>query len=584
MLINQTIIIDLLVLEDYTNYSYEFIVNTGTCESLPAPNTVLNSGNLTLSGLVEVSAEITYFAIEDCFVSVSFILYSEETYCNSSIIILDASGMIINPLTHYECMGSVCIQLPGAYDINNSNHYEDFTCNGSCIAQPPTLCSKGSNVAVNLNYNCETNSIDFNFVGATNLVSFYIINVPVCNNEFLIFTEAQGSVYCPNPIFSFVIPVNAIAVFDSSACYIDKVVIIDCNTNPCEGSEIDGFYITDGGYSLNNCNIPVPIIADNFDCKGSEDILSSDIYNNSFCSKNGFFKHKYYKITNGIQNCINTQFIRYAYVPSTPKFIYPTASVNMIPLSSPNIISSYSVNPSYITQNLFNVVNKNFTLPNYSIITNPQGLYSFINFTTLQQIKDEVDKAFNLWAKLLSFIFGVDFQAQNVLYNSTTSVNDEWLADFYISFIYDDSQPSENIFYNNGEWLGSFGTPLNYTNNNISKGGVISLNMESPFIYVTGNPNNNEVCLSAEIFKSIGNALGLRFFYEDTNNDTILSCNEVTPNNSAFNQLNTFMSHDIKGVDINNYIVTTPSNVITSGNVILDAFCIECIQKKYLLS
>lgn len=653
MLVTQNIITSLYIPEDYQGYAYELTVSDGTCSGMPAIGTIIDIGFFNTSGDVNVTSVITYDDSNNCFIELIFTLYYNLEICNSSSYVISVSGIVIDPITHWECVGNNCVQTngpatepyhyneptcsgscniiapihfecvsgvctefsgspmgPGQYtnmDCNNMcdnnpsghfecianwctyipdepydpfvlGHYNENTCGGNCNVIPPLNC-KGMGIG-NTSYDCNTGFINIQM--GSNIANVYQVLIPQCGNVVQNFNTNSFSYDCTdmNYVNGTVLQIYVTGIYNTGMCNSFGLVGIDCFYNPCEGSQLDGSFVSDGGYSKNNCLISVPVITDNFDCQGSEDLISSNIYFTNICSKRGYFNNKYHKIIQGLSDCSNTIELTYTYVPSVAGNIYPTASYYSS-FPTPTILAEYAINPSNVTQNLFSVINNNYV--NGYVIDFPEiGTALSQNYLTTNEVTSDIGLAFLYWERLLSFVFGVSFHFTLVPYPFVPGILEG--PDFYVAFLNESEFNNDSMFYNNGEILSSFGTPLNYKNTNIGKGGLIGLNINSPSTtFVKSLPSTNETCLIAEVFRAIGNALGLRNYYNDSNFNNVLECSEVNYNNSAFYQANTFMSHNIKGINVADYVETLPSVSISPGNAILDAFCIECIQKRYLL-
>lgn len=451
-----------------------------------------------------------------------------------------------------------------------------YLTSGECIETCPTSCQTylgwGS-------YNCDTNTVQYEI---EYLNGTYDVDLGICYGYTEGMTYPTGSFICNEDISNQTsVTIN---ITDSLGCTAQIIVPIICNDNPCESTVAGTFVSGQTSTTLNECNRVVPPITNNWHCAG-EDCENINIYDD-LNGLSGFYKYKYRKIVQGINSCPDSIVAYYTFMPGG-NMIYPTQSEVTVGNTVYNN-GSYAVMSSSITPYLDIVLSVNNT-PNAVIVND----WSIANVGNDLQVKNYIREAFTLWSNLISYTFGINFQFSECIWNDLESntTTSEYKADFYVSMVEPNSDDNNNIFYtgftsnNISITYDGFGTPLNYTNMSLAKGGVIVINSESNAEWVSGTPSTNEINFKAQIFNFIGHSLGLRSpYYEATVSSNTNTCapdgciNDCEANSlfSIFNPVtfSTFMAMILKNANIDSYI--------DIDGLLNDAICVECLQKRYL--
>lgn len=635
MLVTNNIISTVIIPANFNDYSYEFAVFSNTCLS-PAVGEILSSGNFSISGTVIVSADITYD--NACDITVSLNLLYNESICETMFVSINSSAT--GNYIHYECIENICQPVLTEYDSNDPTHYPSPDCDGECISYPPETYSCDNNCyepilgglyqtqeqCVNNcdfpetgytcynncmspvtggqyttsgecleicptscqtylgwgNYICNTNTVEYEI---ENLNGEYSVDLGICYGYTEGMTYPTGSFVCNEDISTQ--QSVTINITDSLGCTAQIIVPIICDNNPCESTIAGTFVSGQSSTTTNDCGRVVPPITNNWHCQG-EDCTYENIYT-SPSGLSGFYEYKYRKIVQGINSCPNSIVAYYAFVPANNKYLaYPTQS-KIVVNSNTYYNGSYNVLTSNITPYLSVLSSNNGTI-NMTVVDD----WSIDNVGNDLQVRNYIRDAFDLWGELISYAFGINFSFDMCLWNEPESntTTSEYKADFYVSMIQPNPIDNLNIFYTGFTANGmpitydGFGTPLNYTDIALAKGGVIVINSESNANWVSGTPISvsGEVNFKAQIFNFIGHSLGLRSpYYEAAVSSTANTCapdgciSDCEANSlfSIYNPttFNTFMAMVLQGADIDSYIV---------DGLLNDAICVECLQKRYL--
>lgn len=454
-----------------------------------------------------------------------------------------------------------------------------YTTSGECLEICPTSCQTylgwGS-------YICNTNTVEYEI---ENLNGEYSVDLGICYGYTEGMTYPTGSFVCNEDISTQ--QSVTINITDSLGCTAQIIVPIICDNNPCESTIAGTFVSGQSSTTTNDCDRVVPPITNNWHCQG-EDCTYENIYT-SPNGLSGFYEYKYRKIVQGINSCPNSIVAYYAFVPANNKYLaYPTQS-KIVVNSNTYYNGSYNVLTSNITPYLSVLSSNNGTI-NMTVVDD----WSIDNVGNDLQVRNYIRDAFDLWGELISYAFGINFSFDMCLWNEPESntTTSEYKADFYVSMIQPNPIDNLNIFYTGFTANGmpitydGFGTPLNYTDIALAKGGVIVINSESNANWVSGTPISvsGEVNFKAQIFNFIGHSLGLRSpYYEAAVSSTANTCapdgciSDCEANSlfSIYNPttFNTFMAMVLQGADIDSYIV---------DGLLNDAICVECLQKRYL--
>ena len=452
-----------------------------------------------------------------------------------------------------------------------------YTTSGECLEICPTSCQTylgwGS-------YICNTNTVEYEI---ENLNGEYSVDLGICYGYTEGMTYPTGSFVCNEDISTQ--QSVTINITDSLGCTAQIIVPIICDNNPCESTIAGTFVSGQSSTTTNDCDRVVPPITNNWHCQG-EDCTYENIYT-SPNGLSGFYEYKYRKIVQGINSCPNSIVAYYAFVPANNKYLaYPTQS-KIVVNSNTYYNGSYNVLTSNITPYLSVLSSNNGTI-NMTVVDD----WSIDNVGNDLQVRNYIRDAFDLWGELISYAFGINFSFDMCLWNEPESntTTSEYKADFYVSMIQPNPIDNLNIFYTGFTANGmpitydGFGTPLNYTDIALAKGGVIVINSESNANWVSGTPVSGEVNFKAQIFNFIGHSLGLRSpYYEAAVSSTANTCapdgciSDCEANSlfSIYNPttFNTFMAMVLQGADIDSYIV---------DGLLNDAICVECLQKRYL--
>lgn len=483
----------------------------------------------------------------------------------------------------YTVSGNYFDECPGDCNATGYTCYNNCTTpviggqyltTGECIETCPTSCQ----LYITGLYNCGTNSISYEIF---NLNGTYSITLGTCYGTITGLTNTTGLYSCISDISNQ--QSTTINITDSVGCTAQITIPIDCESNLCESSIAGTFVSGQISTALNDCNRIVPPITNNWHCAG-EDCINENIYTTPN-GLSGFYEYKYRKIVQGINSCPDNVTAYYTFMPAG-NMIYPTTT-EVVDGNNVYNNGSYTIQSSNITPYL-NILQSVNNTTNVNVVAD----WSIANVGNDITVKGYIDDAFALWSELISYAFGINFTfintAWDTLENETSTA--EYQADMYVSMVEPNNDNMYNIFYtgytvNNLEiTYDGFGTPLNYTDVQLAKGGVIVFNSESNANLVSGTPAINEVNFKAQAFNFIGHSLGLRSpYYEAAVSSTTNTCGpdgcisecEANMLFSIFNSttFNTFMAMVLEGADIDSYI---------NNGLLNDAICLECLQKRYL--